>query len=305
MVRPSIRQLTYAIAVSEALNFRRAADACHVSQPALSAQIQELEKKLGTRLFERDRRRVLVTEAGRRMIDRARAILTQVDELVAAAEIQTKPLTGLLRMGVIPTIAPFLLPRALPRVRELYPELRLLLVEDQTASLIRRLSQGELDLLLLALEANLGEAETLPLFRDVFLLATPVQHPLSARKSVRERDLAGEQVLLLEDGHCLRDQALSICKTAGADEVGDFRASSLNTLTQMVAHGIGVTLLPAMAFEAGETSPNLTALPFSRPQPYRTIGLAWRKTSPRKPEFRLLASVFKEGRSGIGKTQSG
>lgn len=294
-MRPSIRQLSYAVAVSDTLSFRRAAMSCHVSQPALSIQIQELENKLGVRLFERDRRRVLVTETGRKLIDRARSILTQVDELVDATETYTRPLTGILRMGVIPTVAPFLLPRTLPRVRKLYPKLRLLLVEDQTSNLIRRLFQGELDLLLLALEADLGDAEILPLFHDPFLLATPIQHPLSARKHVAPSDLAGEEVLLLEDGHCLRDQALLICKAQGADEVGDFRASSLSTLIQMVAHGIGVTLLPAMAFEAAGSSPTLAALPFSHPGPYRTIGLAWRKTSPRKNEFRLLASTFEKG----------
>jgi LysR family hydrogen peroxide-inducible transcriptional activator len=292
-MRPSIRQLEYALAVSEALSFRRAAERCHVSQPALSAQIRELESALGVRLFERDRRKVLVTEAGQEVMLRARAVLLAMDELVGTAELREDPLTGVLRMGVIPTVAPYLLPRVLPRVRKRHPRLRLLLVEDQTSHLVRRLSEGELDLLLLALEADLGEAETLPLFKDTFLLAAPPGHALAGRRSIRESDLAGEQVLLLEDGHCLRDQALSVCKAGGATERQDFRASSLSTLIQMVAHGIGVTLVPAMAGD-GPSPPRsqLRLVPFSRPQPYRTIGFAWRKTSPRKEEFRLLAGLL-------------
>jgi LysR family hydrogen peroxide-inducible transcriptional activator len=292
-MRPSIRQLEYAVAVSEALSFRRAAEACHVSQPALSAQIRELESTLGVRLFERDRRRVLVTEAGQEVLRRARAVILAMDELVGTADRGGDPLTRTLRMGVIPTVAPYFLPRVLPRVRKRYPRLRLLLIEDRTPNLVRRLAEGELDLLLLALEADLGESETLPLFRDRFLLATPPGHSLAGRRSIREADLAGEEVLLLEDGHCLRDQALRVCKAGGAAEREDFRASSLGTLIQMVAHGIGVTLVPAMAGE-GPSPPKsqLRLVPFARPRPYRTIGLAWRKTSPRKEEFRLLARVL-------------
>lgn len=293
-MRPSIRQLEYAIAVSDALSFRRAAEACHVSQPALSAQIQELESLLGVRLFERDRRKVIVTDVGREVIHRARAVLLAADELVSATQVYHQPLTGVLRMGVIPTIAPYLLPRILPRVRKQYPELRLLLIEDQTHNLVRRLSEGELDLLLLALEADLGEAETYPLFEDPFMLATPANHPLAGKRSITESDLAGQQVLLLEDGHCLRDQTLSVCNAGGAEERDDFRASSLGTLVQMVAHGIGVTLLPGMAGEATPRQSQLKILPFSKPPPFRTICFAWRKTSPRKEEFQRLAKLFVE-----------
>jgi LysR family hydrogen peroxide-inducible transcriptional activator len=293
-MKPSIRQLQYAVAVADLKSFRRAAEACHVSQPALSTQIKELEEGLGVRLFERDRRKVIVTAAGEAVIPRAREVLLAVDELVGASHLHSQPLTGVLQLGVIPTIAPYLLPRTLPGVRKRYPNLRLLLVEDQTANLIRRLESGELDLLLLALEADLGNVETLSIFQDDFLLAAPIEHELGTRSRIKESDLAGREILLLEDGHCLRDQVLSVCKIGGAHELGDFRASSLNTLTQMVAHGIGVTLIPSMAVPT-EVTPRsrLKVLPFIRPRPHRTIGFAWRKTSPRKEEFHLLAELFK------------
>lgn len=293
-MQPSLRQLQYAVAVADTRNFRRAAELCHVSQPALSTQIRELEERLGVHLFERNRQRVIVTEIGREFILRAREILTAVEELTEAARERAKPLTGVLRMGVIPTIAPYLLPRVLPRVREAYPRLRLLLVEDQTAKLVDRLGRGELDILLLALEADLGDVETIPLFRDPFVVAAPRGHPFLTRKTVREGDLSDQEVLLLDDGHCLRDQALSVCKMGGAKELGDFRASSLNTLTQMVAHGIGLTLLPALALE-GEAPPRgpVEIRPFAEPAPYRTVGFAWRKRSPRMDEFQLLAPLFR------------
>lgn len=200
-MRPTLRQLEYLVALSETLSFRRAADVAHVSQPGLSAQIRELETNLGVRLFERNRRRVLATPAGEEAARRAREILTCVDDLIDAAGGHRKPLMGDLRLGVIPTVAPYLLPRTLPAVRAGHPELRLLLAEDQTPRLVKRLADGALDVLLLALEADLGDSDTLPLFRDPFVLAVPSGHAFAKRKRVREQDLAGESVLLLEDGH--------------------------------------------------------------------------------------------------------
>lgn len=200
-MRPTLRQLEYLVALAETLSFRRAAEATHVSQPGLSAQIRELETLLGVRLFERSRRRVLATAAGEAASGRARRILARVDDLADAARRHRSPLCGDLRLGVIPTVAPYLLPRALPAVRRRHPDLRLLLAEDQTPRLVERLASGRLDVLLLALETDLRASETRPLFRDPFLLAVPSDHRLAARKRVREADLADESVLLLEDGH--------------------------------------------------------------------------------------------------------
>ena len=201
MNRPTLRQLEYLSAIADTLSFRQAAEACHVSQPALSTQIQQLERLLGTRLFERDRRSVLPTEAGERAAERARHILAAVDELIAAAQAHREPLSGTLKLGVIPTIAPFLLPRALPRVRARYPALRLWIREEPTARLLQALAAGSMDVLLLALETELGSVRTHPLFEDPFLLAVPPGHRLAGRKRVREADLFDESVLLLEDGH--------------------------------------------------------------------------------------------------------
>ncbi len=292
---PSFRQLEYFVAVAEHLSFGRAADACHVSQPGLSTQLRQLEDTLGVRLFERDRRRVLLTPAGRSLLARARRVLIDGEALVDAARVFTRPLTGELRLGIIPTVAPYLLPAALPSLHRHYPDLRLLLREDETRVLVSLLAEGRLDLLLLALQADLGDAETMALFDDPFVLAVPAGHRLARRKRVNESDLVGEQVLLLQDGHCLRDQALRVCDHAGATELGDFRATSLTTLAQMVAGGIGVTLLPSMSLAAEvECRPDLVALPFSRPSPRRTIGLAWRPTTARADEFRLLAEALQK-----------
>jgi len=293
MNRPTLRQLEYLVAVAEERHFSRAAERCHVTQPALSAQIRELEELLEVQLFERDRRRVLVTPAGAALAERARTVLLEVDELVEAARVAQRPLCGTLRLGVIPTVSPYLLPQVLPRLRRRFPELDLLLREDQTDRIVADLAAGRLDLLLLALEADLGDVETLPLFRDDFVAVIPSGHPLAKRKRLRESDLADEQVLLLEDGHCLRDQALAVCSAQGANEFGDFRATSLTTLMQMVRGSEMLTLLPKLAVPVetrGRT--DLRVVPFGSPAPHRTIGLAWRRTSSRAQEFRKLAPLL-------------
>ena len=200
-MRPTIRQLEYLVAVADHLNFRRAAEAAHVSQPGLSAQIQQLEQILGVRLFERDRRSVRPTDAGLDAAARARHILSRVDDLGESAGGYRAPLTGRLRLGVIPSVAPYLLPRVLPGIRKHHPSLRLLLREDTTARLVDLLEEGHLDVLLLALDAPLGDVQRHPLFEDPFVLATLNGHPLASQKRVREEDLTGEPVLLLEDGH--------------------------------------------------------------------------------------------------------
>ncbi len=290
---PTLRQLEYAVAVADHRSFHAAARACHVSQPGLSAQLQQLEALLGVRLFERDRRKVLPTAAGEEIVRRAREVLAAAGLLVEAARVHGRPLSGRIRLGVIPTVAPYLLPRALPRVCERYPELAFQLHEGRTADLLERLGRGELDLLLLALEARLGAVETLPLFRDPFVVALPADHRLAKRRRLGEDELAGEPILLLEDGHCLREQALVYCNQIGAEEQGDFRASSLPTLVQMVAGGAGVTLLPELALAVEGKVENLAVVPFRKPAPHRTIGLAWRPSSPCADEYRLLAELLK------------
>lgn len=292
---PTIRQLEYIVAVAEHRSFHEAARRCHVSQPGLSAQIRQVEETLGVRLFERDRRHVFVTPEGEVIVRRARRVLAETDELVSTAEsFEDEGLVGTLRMGVIPTVAPYLLPQSLPRVRKQYPHLRLLLYEGQTHDIVARLQEGRLDLLLLALEADLGRAETHPLFRDDFVLALPSGHALGKKKKVGDADLATDEVLLLDDGHCLRDQALPVCRRARAQEVDDFRAGSLPTLAQMVASGLGMTLLPRVAvpIEARRGS-GLVTRPFRAPVPFRTIGLAWRPSSAKKRHFVDLGQLIR------------
>jgi len=217
----------------------------------------------------------------------------EVDELVEAARVAQRPLCGTLRVGVIPTVAPYLLPRVLPRLRRKHKELRLLLREDHTVRIVAGLEAGDLDVLLLALEAELGNAQTLPLFRDDFFAVMPADHPLARKKRLRLEDLDGRQVLLLEDGHCLRDQALAVCSAQGASELGDFRATSLSTLAQMVTDGDVMTLLPELALGVETRGRrDLAVRPFRPPAPHRTIGLAWRSSSPRKEEFQSLAHSF-------------
>ena len=289
----SFRQLEYFLAVAERLSFRAAAGACFVTQPGLSAQLKDLERLLGVQLFERNQRTVLLTPAGETLLPLARGILTASGEFVDLARSLTRPLSGTLRLGVIPTVAPYLLPKTLPTLRRRYPQLQVRLHEDLTHRLLELLSHGRLDLLLVALEADLGNVSTLALATDPFVVAVPAQHRLAKRKRVTEADIAAEQVLLLDDGHCLRDQALAVCHTSGASEVGDFRASSLNTLVQMVAGGLGITLLPRLSLEV--EAPQLSQiviLPFRKPEPSRTIGLVWRTTSPRAHEFQLLAKLL-------------
>lgn len=295
---PSLRQLEYIVAIADEATFGGAATACHVSQPGLSAQVREAEQLLGVRLFERDRRGAVVTPAGEEIVERARAIVTAGRELVEFARRRSRPLCGPFRLGVIPTIAPYLLPTSLPAVRTRYPELKLMLREDKTEVLLALIAKGKIDAALLAVDVEIGDAESAPLFDDDFLLAMPAGHRLAKKKLVVESDLDGERVLLLEDGHCLRDQALAVCSRAGADENADFRATSLTTLVQMVAGGDGVTLLPAIAVPAlaGRGS-SIVVRPFEAPAPSRKLGLVWRRGSSRAEEMRQLAQTLAEPRA--------
>jgi LysR family transcriptional regulator, hydrogen peroxide-inducible genes activator len=291
----TLRQLRYLVAVAETLHFGRAAAAANVSQPSLSAQIQQLEEALGTRLLERTRRRVLLTPAGAEVAARARHILAAVQDLTDGVHTVTSPLASGLRLGVIPTVGPYLLPRVLPSLREAYPELRLYLREDLTGRLIERLRAGELDVLLLALPLEEPGFDCEAIYDEAFVVALPAGHPLAARKELQERDLAGEHLLLLEDGHCFRDQALAVCRHSSALDRDDFTATSLDTVREMVASRIGVTLLPALSV-TGPSAPagSVEIRPFAPPVPKRRIGLAWRRQAARESEFRLLARFLRD-----------
>ena len=292
MERPSIRQLECLVAVAERRSFRKAAGALGISQPALSAQVAAAEQLLGVQVFERDRRAVLVTPAGEDIVAHARLALNAVDAVGEAARVRGEPLVGPLRLGVIPTVAPYWLPALLPEVRRRFPRLELVLREEQTARLLAQLDAGQLDIVLVALPVP-GDVTTAPIATESFLLAAPRGSPLVARRGrLGAHDLEDQQVLLLEDGHCLRDQALAVCERQGAVEAMEVRATSLPTLVQMVAGGLGVTLLPEAAAPALVPARGpVEVAAFAKP-PGRTLGLAWRTSSARLREFRLLGEVM-------------
>jgi LysR family hydrogen peroxide-inducible transcriptional activator len=302
--RFSLRQLQYAAAVADLRSFRRAAEACYVSQPSLSAQIVALEDALGAPLFERSRRRVLVTSAGEELISRARRLLLEADDLGAAAQRLGDPLSGTLRLGVIPTISPYLLPEVVPVVHRRHAQLTVAWREDKTAALLESLARGALDGAILALEAELGDVEREVLGRDPFVLALPRGHPLAGKTSaVRVEELEGADMLLLEDGHCFRDQALSFCTRTGIREQ-ELRATSLSTLAQMVASGNGITLLPQMAVAVENRASQLVVRRIAEPAPFRTIALVWRRRSPLAAALTELAGSLRQAfgaRPGIGR----
>jgi LysR family transcriptional regulator, hydrogen peroxide-inducible genes activator len=290
--RPTLRQLEYLVAVAETLNFRAAAAQCHVSQPALSEQIRLLEEQLGVRLLERDSQRVALTAAGTQVLERAHAVLGDVDGLVDAALGQGGPLCGPLSLGAIPTVAPYVLPGLLAAARRAHPKLKLVLREARTATLVDELRGGRLDAAILALPVDGTGLTSVPVGEDPFLLAAPRGHALAAKGSARLSELRREEVLLLDDGHCLRDQALAICGEAGARETEDVRATSLHTLVRLVAAGLGVTLLPALAADEAQGE-RVVLRPFRHPAPGRTLGLTWRASSSRAGEFLLLAETLR------------
>lgn len=287
----SIRQLQYFAAVAEALGFRRAAERCHVSQPTLSAQIQQLESVLGVQLFERDRRRVALTRAGQALLVRARAALRALEDVLDEAKRLTDPFVGTLRVGVIPTVAPYLLPEVTPALTARYPRLTVVYREEKTSAIVAHLEAGELDAGLLALEADIGELASAVVLKDPFVAALPKGHRLAQRKRVALHELEQELVLLLDDGHCFREQALEACSRAGAREAA-FRATSLATLAQMVSAGAGVTLLPELAVEAENRRGQLAIRPLS-PAPARTLALVWRRSSALAGSLQEIAQTMR------------
>ncbi len=294
---PTPQQLRYLLALAEHQHFGRAAQACAVTQSTLSAGILMLEHQLNAEILDRGMgKRVVFTTLGRELVERARLAMAALQNVVEAAVSAHAPMSGPLRLGLIPTISPFLLPRLMPSLRAAFPQLRLFLREDTTLRLIERLRDGRLDVLVLALPCECAGAELLPVARDRFLVALPPDHLLAIRAEVPAAALAAEPLLLLEDGHCLRDQALAVCGLVGAggDEGGgDFAATSLQTLVQMVAGGLGITLLPELAVNAGVAAgTDLVMRPLAGEGAWRTIGLAWRQGAPRHADYRALAPAL-------------
>ncbi len=289
-VLPTLKQLRHLIALADNRHFGKAAKACLVTQSTLSASLKELEGVLQAPLVDRTNRRVAFTPLGEATVERARRLLDEAQALVLAAQDERVPLTGTVRLGVIPTIGPFLLPRILPALREGWPKLKLYLREDQTDPLLEQLHAGRLDAVLLALPYDCGNVETAPLFKDRFSLALRRDHPLARAKRVDPREVESETLLLLQEGHCLRGHALSACRIGDKAHADAFEATSLPTLVQMVDNGLGVTLLPQLALDAGVLKgTDIVARPLGVDRPEREIALVWRKGTARKEEFQLLA----------------
>ncbi len=293
---PTLRQLHYLKLLTQHGSFTRAADAAHVTQPTLSAGIQELERILGAPMIDRCRAGVILTAAGQEVVTRAGAILAQTEDLVREARGAGEPLGGRFRLGVIPTIAPFMLPAALPTLSARYPKLRLFLREDLTHRLVAEVRSGALDGALLALPYDMAGLDVAHVGDDELMAALPADHPLNMAARVAPQSLLAEELILLEDGHCLRDHALIACGAGArrrAREEG-FAATSLATLVQMVSSGLGVSFLPAMAVEAGlAQAGNISVRPLEAEHASRQIVVAWRAGSTRAAEGRLLAAVFR------------
>lgn len=290
----NLRDLKYLVALADHKHFGRAAAACYVSQPTLSTQIRKLEDELGVPLVERAPRKVMLTPAGRDAADRARRIVAEVDQMKEAARRSQDPEAGTVRLGVFPTLGPYLLPHVVPRIRARFPHLELLLVEEKSDVLLTRLREGRLDAGLLALPVADDQLHTEFLFEEPFVLAVPESHPLAKRDSLSMAELSQQQLLLLEDGHCLREQALDVCRLSGANEKSEFRATSLETLRQMVAADVGITLLPTLAVKPPVArSDNIHLLGFSDSHPSRQVAMVWRKSSAMGGFLQQLAQVFR------------
>ena len=291
----NLRDLKYLIAVADHRHFGRAAAASFVSQPTLSTQIRKLEDELGVALVERAPRKVMLTPIGLEIVERARRVVAETEQMKEAARRSQRPEAGAVRLGIFPTLGPYLLPHVIPTIRERYPDLQLLLVEEKSDELLARLRDGRLDSAILALPVHDDQLHHEFLFEEPFLLAVPEQHRLASRSSLDVAQLASENLLLLEDGHCLRQQTLEVCHLAGAQEKSEFRATSLETLRQMVAANVGITLLPALAVQPPVSQPrHIRVLPFSGVQPSRQIGMFWRRSSAMAGFLGGLASVFRD-----------
>lgn len=303
----NLRDLRYLVAVAEHRHFGRAAEACFVSQPTLSTQLKKLEETLGIVLFERSNRRVMLTPEGEQVVQQTQRILVELNALTALSEQLQDPLGGDLRVGIIPTVAPYLLPKVLAPLRDAFPNLKIQLAEGQTANITRMLKHGDLDATLLALPLGEENVEEVALFDEDFIFAVPADHPKAQLSEVDAQDLEGEEVLLLEDGHCFRDQALEVCQAHRGIESKNYSATSLETLRQLVAAGVGVTLIPQLAVpEEIKPSDRVRYIPFKirskahgAEHPMRTLGLCWRASSTRSELLQDVASVLKSCMSSL------
>ncbi len=289
----NLKDLKYLVAIADTGHFGKAAQRCFVSQPTLSAQLKKLEQYLGVQLVERQPNNIKLTQVGAQVVARSRHMLQEGEEILELARASADPLTGKLRIALIPTIGPYLLPRITQKIRKALPKMGLMLYEHQTDALLKRLLEGELDLGILALPVPDDGLRTRVLYEENFLLAVPDEHPLAKRSRIKVEDLQDQTVLLLEDGHCLRDHALEVCSRVEIREAENFRATSLETLRQMVVAGLGVTLLPQLAVAPPFGSQRgLTTLKFANPQPRRTVGAIWRKSTTRAAAIDAVCDVI-------------
>lgn len=290
----NIRDFEYLVALAEHKHFRKAAEACFVSQPTLSGQIRKLEDELGTALLERSSRRVLFTDAGLQLVTQAKCILSEVKTFKEMASGQSRDMTGPMHIGFIPTVGPYLLPRIIPNLKEQYPDLELFLHEDQTHQLVRQLEDGKLDCLVLASVSETEAFKEIEVFNEPLSVAVPCDHEWAKLDEVEMLALNGRTVLALGDGHCLRDQALGFCFAAGAKDDERFRATSLETLRNMVAAGAGITLLPQLSLPKEKQKDGVCYLPAVNPTPSRSLVLAYRPGSPLRERFEQLAKTIKQ-----------
>jgi LysR family hydrogen peroxide-inducible transcriptional activator len=292
---PSLQQLRFLCALADRCHFGRAAESCSVTQSTLSSGIKELEARLGRALFERGHRQVMLTPLGQEIATRARTLLADAEDLVGLARDARDPLSGPLRLGVIPTIGPYLMASLMPRLSDARPNLKLYVREDQTSVLLDKLANGGLDIVLVAGPYHLGDVETMAIAEDPIVVAMPSNHPLREHKVINREDLANQQLLLMEDGHCLRHHALLACRILNPLRNEVFQATSLRTLVQMVAANLGVTLIPQLAVEAElAATRDVVIRPLAPDRPFRTLVLAWRRTSSRGVEFRMLGELVRK-----------
>lgn len=291
----NIRALQYFVALADLRNFSRAAEACFVTQPTLSIQLRKLEEELGVQLIERTPRKIMLTEVGTDIAARAREIIHDVEQLKAIARRATDPGAGILRLGIFPTLAPYLLPHIVPIIRKTFPKLQLQLFEEKTFDVLKLLKRGKLDAGILALPIEDEQLCFEVLFDEPFVVAMPASHPLADSKYLSINDLRGQDLLLLEEGHCLRDHALEVCSMVGATEKLNFQATSLETLRMMVAADVGVTLLPTLSVKPPvPKTENLALRPFCPPEPKRTLALCWRRSSAMSDFYEQLAELIRQ-----------
>ncbi len=286
----NLRDLHYLVAVANLSNFSKAAEHCHISQPTLSNQIKKLEETLDITIFERTNKRVMLTPIGAQIVDSARRILREEENIHHIAQLAHDPFSGAFKLGAFPTVATYIFPKLVPHVKQNFEKLKLILVEEKTDMLLDKLRNGALDAAILALPLEDDYFSSVALFEDEFKLAVPTNHPLTKHSSIKQKDLANHTLLLLEEGHCLRDQALEVCQLNGLEEDANLRATGLETLRQMVKAGTGITFMPSIAIQPNEE--DISYIPFATPAPKRTIGLVWRKTSARTALIEALAKLI-------------